>query len=442
MTSLWEQGVSPRPLPPLPGDYTVDTAVIGGGLCGLLTAYELQKRGVEVMVLEANGIGAGTTGKSTAKVTSQHRLIYDRLIRQMGTEKAQQYATANQQAIEQYAALIEEEGIDCGWERRDAYVYTTGGTQRIEAEEKAARRLGLPAELAAVDSLPVRTAGAVKFSHQAQLHPLQFLCALADRLTVYQAAAQAIVDRQIYCDNRIVNASRIVVATHFPFVNFPGLYFARMHQQRSEVVALQNVPPVEGMYIDENEDGYSFRQAGDCLLLGGEGERTGSKQAAGAHARLHAAARRFYPQAEEVYHWHTQDCMTHDGVPFVGQYAKHTPGLYVATGFNKWGWTNSMAASRILADAITGRENPCAGVFDPRRAEIRAAARHFVIDMGVSVGQLTAGLFAPPQRRCPHLGCKLHEAEDGTFECRCHGSKFDGDGTCLQGPATRDKPVR
>lgn len=442
MTSLWEQEVSRRPLPPLPGDYTVDTVVIGGGLCGLLTAYELQKRGVEVMVLEANGIGYGTSAKSTAKVTSQHRLIYDRLIRQRGTEKAQQYAAANQQAIEQYASLIEEEGIDCGWERRDAYVYTTGDTKKIEAEAEAAKRLGLPAELAEIDDLPLQTTGAVRFTHQAQLDPLRFLLALAETVPVYRATAQAIVDRQVYCGNRIVNANRIVIATHFPFVNFPGLYFTRMHQQRSEVLALRGVPPVKGMYIDECEDGYSFRQAGDCLLFGGEGQRTGSKQAAGAHARLHAAARRLYPTGEEVSHWHTQDCMTHDGVPFVGQYAKRTPDVYVATGFNKWGWTNSMAASRILADRITGKENPCALVFDPHRAEVRAAAKHFLIDMGVSVGQLTAGLFVPPDRRCPHLGCKLHEAGDGTFECRCHGSKFDSDGACLQGPATRDKPVK
>ncbi len=442
MTSIWEQGLKPRPLPPLAGDRTVDTVVIGGGLCGLLTAFELQRRGIEVIVLEANAVGAGTTKGTTAKVTSQHRLIYDRLIRQMGVEKAQQYATANQLAIEQYASLIEEESIDCDWERRDAFVYTTGKTKKIEAEADAAKRLGLPAELAQVDELPIKVRGAVKFAHQAQLHPLKFLSALSEKLSIYRATAQAIVEKQVYCDNMIINANRIVVTTHFPFVNFPGLYFARMHQQRSEVLALRGVPPVHGMYIDENEDGYSFRQAGDMLLFGGEGLRTGAGQAAGAHARLHAAARRLYPDCEEAAHWYTQDCMSQDGVPFIGRYAQRAPYLYVATGFNKWGWTNSMAASRILSDLITGRDNPCAGVFDPHRMEIRAAAKKFVIDIGVSAGQLTAGLFTEADRRCPHLGCKLHEAGDGTWECRCHGSKFDADGTRLQGPATRDKSVK
>ena len=203
-----------------------------------------------------------------------------------------------------------------------------------------------------------------------------------------------------------------------------------MYQRRSYVLALENAADVAGMYVDEAEDGLSLRNAGELLLLGGGGHRTGGQ--GGGWKELKRCAARYYPASRERARWAAQDCMTLDGVPYVGPYSARTQGLYVATGFNKWGMTSSMAAAMLLGDLVTGRENPWAPVFSPSRTILRP-------QLAVNAAEAVLSLLKPARPRCPHMGCALKwNPQERTWDCPCHGSRFTREGRLIDNPATGD----
>lgn len=190
-------------------------------------------------------------------------------------------------------------------------------------------------------------------------------------MTVYEQTLVLRVDGgRVETDRGTVRARHVVFACHFPFVNAPGYYFARMHQERSYVLALKNAPQLDGMYYGVDPEGLSFRNAGEYLLLGGGNHRTGENSAGGRYELLRQAARRCYPDSREAAHWSAQDCIPLDGVPYIGVYAPSVPNWYVATGFQKWGMTSSMAAAMLISARITGREDPDGAVFSPRRFKL------------------------------------------------------------------------
>lgn len=477
MSSIWTQEVSIPPRDSLKGTIRADVAVIGGGMAGMLTAYFLHKQGVHVVVLEADRIGSGQTKHTTAKITAQHGLIYHRLRTQLGEEAAAQYARANQAAISQYESIIHYESIDCQFEKLPSFVYSLDDVGRLEQEVHAAQEVGLDAELVTQTALPFSVQGAVRLDEQAQFHPLAFLKGISKELTVYEnTMVKAIEEQVLRTAQGEVQAEHIVMATHFPFLNAPGYYFMRMHQDRSYVLALEHAADVRGMYIDADENGFSFRNSGKYLLLGGGGHRTGENSGDGRYLKLRKAARDWYPDCTEAAHWSAQDCMTLDGISYIGAYSASTPHLLVATGFNKWGMSSSMAAAQILTAQILGHEHPDAPVFSPQRFHLSASAQSLVTDGMQAVKGLSRSFLKLPDTtlrrlpkghggivdyegekvgvyknedgevfvvscRCPHLGCQLEwNPDELSWDCPCHGSRFDYRGKLLDNPAMEDLP--
>lgn len=475
MESIWSQSCIIPERDCLPGDIEVEAAVIGAGMAGVLTAFALQEAGCRVAVVDAGQIAGGQTRNTTAKITAQHGLFCQKLIRTLGTDAARQYAQANQSAVRAYEAIIRARRIDCDFETRSAYV--CGQDDRLLREEaRAAAALGLPASYVTDLKIPVPTAGAVKLEGQAQFHPLKFLKAISDGLTIYpRTPVQSVQDDRLITPHGTITARHIVFACHFPFLNFPGMYFARMHQERSYVLALAGAPQVDGMYLSAETGGWSLRNWGDLLLLGGGNHRTGENRQGGRYADLRQKARAWFPGSREVARWSAQDCITPDGVPYIGRYAAGRPNWYVATGFQKWGMTSSMVAAMVLRDLICGKENPYARVFDPGRFEAAAlpgmaaesgqavkglAKRFFQIpaeaaaDIPPGHGGIVflngekAGVYKeedgtlhPVDIRCPHLGCQLEwNMDERSWDCPCHGSRFDRYGHLLSGPAQEDLP--
>lgn len=428
MASLWEKTWKHPVFPPLDGDTDTDVLIIGGGMAGILCAYRLHQAGVPYLLAEAETIGSGTTKNTTAKLTSQHGLIYERLIRLFGIERAKQYLTANQEALETYRELCR--GIRCGFEEKDAYVYSRNDRKKLERELAALEKLGFHAEYAEQLPLPFPVAGAVKFPHQAQFHPLEFLAAIAKDLHICEhTPVQELVGMAITPRGRIT-AKKIIVTTHFPFLNKHGSYFLKLYQHRSYVIALEHAQNVDGMYVDEAQKGMSFRNYGSQLLVGGGDHRTGKQ--GGGWRELREFAKRYYPKAVETAHWAAQDCMSLDGVPYIGPYSASTDHLYVASGFNKWGMTSSMVAARILSDLVQEKENPYGDVFSPSRTILRP-------QLVVNGLEAAAGLLTPTARRCPHLGCALKwNPQEHSWDCPCHGSRFTKDGALIDNPATGD----
>lgn len=475
MKSIWNESCKFDKREELKGDIKTDVLVIGAGIAGILTGYLLKESGKEVVIIDKAEIASGNTRNTTAKITSQHDLIYNKLIQEFGEEKAKQYARANELAIRKYREIIEERKIECDFEELPAYIYSLKDTELIKKEVDAAKKLGIDAEFVEKINLPLEVKGAVKFNNQGQFNPLKFLEDISKELTIYEnTRAIKIEENLVSTDKGNIVANYIVIATHYPIMNAPGYYFMKMHQERSYVIALENAGNIEGMYIDYDKEGYSFRNYKGLLLLGGISQRTGENEAGGSYDKLRKVAKEIYPNSREKYHWSAQDCMTIDGIPYIGKYSDSTPNIYVATGFNKWGMTSSMVSAMIISDFILGKENNFSEIFSPKRFDLSLSISNIAKDLSETTKNFIAQkVYIPSSEiehiknghagvveykgqkvgvyknkegkefivstKCPHLGCELHwNADELTWDCPCHGSRFNYDGDLIDSPSVKD----
>jgi glycine/D-amino acid oxidase-like deaminating enzyme/nitrite reductase/ring-hydroxylating ferredoxin subunit len=487
--SLWLASCAVPERPALREDQHADVCIVGGGIAGIMTAFQLAGEGVRVVLLEADRLLGGTTGHTTAKLTSQHELIYTRTRSLLGAELAGQYARANQDAIELVHTLIGDLGIACGWSRQRAFVYAQQpqSVAKIEEETLAASALGLPARYVEDIPLEIPIKAAVCFEEQAQFHPVQFLSAIATdaerrgaRLYEHARAVELSPQSGGYAlrtaDGFTVTADRVVIASHYPFYNKPSLFFTRLRVERSYIVAVQARETYPGgMYINCEEPTRSVRAHHDgqaeWILCGGESLRTGQNDdTESCYAAIRAWADDLFTVQGTPLHWSAQDPCTLDGIPYVGRYSSDDEGLYVATGFGKWGMSNGVAASTVLRDLIVRGESPCAPVYDPARGTVMASAGNFVAGAANVAFHLVRGKVSPVPAEldvpngegrvvelsgermgvyrddggalhlvdttCPHMGCELNwNAAERSWDCPCHGSRFSVDGQILEGPA-------
>lgn len=479
--------------PPLTEDITVDVVVVGGGIAGLSTAWELAGAGRTVAVLEADRIAAGVSGYTTAKVSALHTLVYDRLRRTRNEDAARLYALSQQGAVERVAEIVAALGIACDLERAPAYTYATepAAVPALRAEADAAASAGLRATFVDRTELPYEVSGAVRVEAQAQFHPRKYLLALAADLrtkggVIYERSRATGLSEGSPCrvtvqSGHTVTARDVVVATHFPVFD-RALTFARLSPRRELVVAAPvaaGIAPL-GMYITQEENKRSVRTAPldeehRLLIVTGESFTPGTGDPREGFRRLDAWTRARFPVGDTAYRWATQDNDSSDGVPLVGPFHAGSRHTYVATGFGGWGMSGGVMAGRLITDLITGGEPAWAALYDPRRLKstVREApallkqqadvARHLVGDRlrtthldsvaeippgtGAVVridGRRCAvyrdadGVAAAVSARCTHLGCLVafNDAETA-WECPCHGSRFDVDGSVRQGPAVR-----
>ncbi len=430
INSIWTKTTERLSFAPLKGNKSTDVLIIGGGIAGILCAHKLKSADVDCMLVEADEICGGITKNTTAKITLTHGLLYDRMLRRFGEENARLYIKAQQNAIREYTHLCKN--IDCNFEKKPSYVYSLTNREKIEKEVATLNRLGVGATFSKAGELPFSVAGAVCVKNQAQFHPLKFLYTIAKDLPIYEhtKVIESKPHRAITNDGEI-RYKKLIVATHFPIFNKHGSYFLKLYQHRSYVLALESAQDMDGMYVDECDKGLSFRCYQNFLLLGGGGHRTGKK--GGCWQELEEFANEYYSNAKIVAKWATQDCMTLDDIPYIGQYSARTPDTFVATGFNKWGMTNAMVAAEILCDLVLGKENPFSTVFSPSRSILRP-------QLAINTLESTLGLLTPTTPRCPHLGCALkYNPAEHTWDCPCHGSRFDEFGGLIDNPATDDK---
>ncbi len=434
MKSVWVDSVSMKKFEKLCSDKKADVTVIGGGMAGILTAFLLSKIGVDVIVLEAERIGGGITADTTAKITSQHGLCYEKITKRFGYDFAKGYLCANEEAVRAFREMCKN--IDCDFENQNSFVYSISNLKKIESELNVLSKLNFNAEFVKSPYLPFKVTGSVKFPHQAQFNPLKFLNCISKDLKIFEnSMVRKIKGNCVITNSGRVFSKKIVVATHFPFLNSHGSYFLKLYQQRSYVLALESTDFEGGMYIGDEENSLSFRGYKNLLFLGGGGHRTGKKGE--SYHVLERAKSEFYPKAREVTRFSTQDCMTLDDVPYIGNYSKNTQNLFVATGFNKWGMTSSMVAARLLSDLILEKGNPYEEIFSPSRSILRPQ----LLINGV---EAITNLLTPTAPRCPHLGCALkYNNQEHSWDCPCHGSRFDESGNLIDNPSLKNiKPPR
>ena len=427
MNSLWADTAEISKFDTLNGDINTDVLIIGGGMAGILCANTLQNAGIDYVLVEAQTLCNGITKNTTAKITSQHGLIYDKLIKSSCIEKAKLYLEANQKALASFTQICKD--IDCDFEHKDSYVYSIDDRKKIETEVIALKKIGVNAKFTDNLPLPFSVAGAVRFKNQAQFNPLKFISQISKGLNIYEHTKVCeLIGTVAITGHGKIKAKKIIVATHFPFINKHGSYYIKMYQHRSYVLALENAQRLDGMFVDELQSGLSFRNYDNLLLLGGGSHRTGKK--GGNYRELRKFVKKYYPDAKEKYFWATQDCMTLDGIPYIGRYSANTENLYVATGFNKWGMTSSMVSAMILCDMVQGRSNPYTELFSPSRSILHP-------QLCINAFESAVNLLTPAKKRCPHLGCALKwNSVEHTWDCPCHGSRFDKDGKLIDNPST------
>ncbi len=489
---LWLDGADTN-YPAMNDAVDVDVAVVGAGITGTTAAYLLKRAGRSVALLESDRICAGATGYTTAKLTVGHSLVYRELIDSFGVETARRYARSNQQAIESVAGIIDKHGVDCDFERASNFVYTekSESAREIEREVEAARRAGLDAQLTTETDLPYPIAAAVRVDEQAQFHPWKYVAGLAalvdgdgshvleqTRATGVQAGDPCTVETT----KGAVRAGHVVIATQLPFTD-RGLFFARAHPVKSYAIAAQigdeNAP--RGMYISIDHPTRSVRSTqgdpGRILIVGGESHRPGEERNPVArYSKLEAFLHERFGLEAPQWRWSTHDYVPLDGLPYIGRLRLTDDRVLIATGYAKWGMTKGTFAAEILADAILGRPNENAALYDAQRWRIRQSAPTFAKEAGrvgftffrdrirrrdgrstidalkpgegaiarigrkqIAAYRDDAGKLHVLSARCTHLGCIISwNAADRAWECPCHGSRFAADGALVQGPATAD----
>lgn len=556
MNSFWLDSIENKnKFNKLEKDISTDVCIVGAGIFGLTCGYYLTKQGYNVVLLEKEkDIASKTTGHTTAKITSQHNLIYKYLIDSLGESMAKKYLYANQDAIENIYQIINDENIDCDFVRQDSYVYTNNldELEKIKLENKAVNSLGFKSEFVTSTPLPFNVLGALRFPNQAEFNPIKYAYGLAKCITSNGSSAidglvnagsvgsvsvgDGIVENspggaslnlakgtgEIYtdtlvqnikkendefitsCKDYVVRSKYVILASHYPFIDRLGYYFLKMYQSTSYVIAVDiGDKTFDGMYINSKQPTFSYRFAnfsGSCgkrlLLVGGADHKTRSKiDLSNAYSILEYEVRKYYPDCKVLYKWNTEDCITLDKIPYIGEFSHFMPNMYIGTGFNKWGMTSSNVAGNIIVDKILGRENEYENVFKATRLHpiknnvelgnmIKETTNSFVInkfkvpdadldvieDNSVMSGSKKAGNFEEIKNDsghvlkyngqtigiykdndgkifavnpiCTHLGCLLSWNNlDKTWDCPCHGSRFDYKGHQLYNPAIRDLDV-
>jgi len=484
----WIHSTTKDPYPTLKKDITVDVAIIGGGIVGITSAYLLKENGLKVAIIEGNELCHGTTGYTTAKITSQHGLIYNKLKTNMGEERAQQYAASNEYAISFIEDTIKKENIACDFHRLPAYIYTLDPSYRDKLEQEAKIALSLGIKASFLEEIPsfFPVLGALCFENQAEFHPVKYLLALTKKISgdnsyIFEHSRAVEVQEEGRCvvttaEGYKVSADKIIIASHFPCYDGLGLYFSRIYTEMSYVIAakIKETFP-KGMFINAEDPGRSIRSQatpqGELILFGGDHHKTGHGPDTKTHyENIYSFGKEHYNLEKVHYHWATQDCMTVDGIPYIGALSNKSTNIFVATGFGKWGMSNGTVASIILTDMARGIENSWSPVYDPSRFTPIPSAAKLLKENGSVAASLIKGKLTPvpnsadleigegkilqgEQDRigvykdeegklhivnatCTHLGCQLvWNNVEKTWDCPCHGSRFTIDGENLEGPA-------
>lgn len=496
--SLWIADSEETDYPTLEKDETADVCVIGGGIVGAVTAYLLTNKGLNVIVLEKDKICMGVTANSTAKLTSQHGLFYKYLEKEYGLNFAKSYLESNEQGIQLAEEIIKKENINCDFEKKDAYVFATNISEieKVKQEIDILNKIGFNAEYIENIKIPAENViGSIKFKNQAQFNARKYTIQLFDRISqnrgkIFENSKVEKIEKigekyAIRSGRNKVIAKNVVISTHYPIKNFPGIYFNKMYQDKTYAIAVdigeeENENIIDGMYIQSCEPVISFRTAKyngkNLLIVAGSGHKTGQTNVKieDNFINLENYVKKYYPKAKVMFKWSTEDCVTLDKIPYIGKFSNFLPNIYVATGFKKWGMTTAHVAAKIISDLILKKESKYANIYTATRLEPIRNIKEFgnilkestnslflnkikpayaiyddiklgeggVVDINgkkVGIYKRDDGKVFAVKPYCGHLGCLVSWNNlEKTWDCPCHGSRYDYMGNIITEPTVNN----
>lgn len=489
----WRESAPLPSFPQLTEDTQADVCIVGAGITGITTAYQLVQDGYNVVLLDANQILNGTTGHTTAKVTAQHGLIYDEFIQHIGLEKAKLYYEANSDALHFIRNLVNQKHLECDFSDQEAMIYATSeeDNKKVMQEWAAYQKLGIPSEMREKVPFAIPTKSVLVMNNQAQFHPLQYLKHLVEtivekggRIFEQTVATDVKETSELHVVTRggaRVKCKQVIACSHFPFYDGKGFFFTRMYAERSYIVAAKTEKEFRGgMYLSAGQPTRSLRSVtinGEKhILIGGDGHKTGQgKDTLKHYQALRDFGEELFGIKEISYRWSAQDLYTLDKVPYIGQITSGKSNIFIATGYRKWGMTNGTAAALLLQDLVNGRKNKYEDLFTPSRFVADPSLKKFIstnmdvaghllegkledptktpdelgLDEGgvVSLNGRRAGVYKDEKGElhcvdttCTHLGCEVEwNHGERSWDCPCHGSRFSIHGDVLEGPA--EKPL-
>ncbi len=488
--SYWLASVGRTNYPSLTEDLKADVAIIGGGIAGIMTAFFLGRSGFDVVLMEKDRILQGVTGNTTAKITAFHGPVYSSLVSAFGERKTQLYARSNQEAIDSLEALSTEEGIRCDFERKDFVIYarTDEGLKTLNSEMNALRKAKVSFDFSKEIDLPLKVKGSFRIENQAQFHPTKFLIEIAKRFVkeggrIFENTQAVGLSEgaliKIKTAKFGVTAKHAVIATNFPFYDRPGFYFARLYPSTSYAVAVRVAEKFpDSMFMGVDKKFMTFRSQGsgrgELVIVGGQGHHTGKEETSRRYQDLLNEAEQVFQVKSLDYYWSTHDAVSLDNAPYIGRITKEKRNLFVSTGFGKWGMTKGVLSGMILSDLIQGRGNPWAQLYAPSRFKLSSAKRFVAQNVGVAkmfsgarlrkypalssikkgegaivevdnnkvaVFKDDAGKIYALSPYCTHMGCVVSwNAAEKSWDCPCHGSRFDIEGRVLHSPAIYPLP--
>jgi glycine/D-amino acid oxidase-like deaminating enzyme/nitrite reductase/ring-hydroxylating ferredoxin subunit len=493
MDSIWTATTDGNEFPSLEEDLNVDVLVVGAGIAGMCTAWRLARTDQRVAIIDAARVCEGVTANTTAKVTAGHSLIYEKLTSKIGSEYAQAYADANLWGIEWIADQAAKHDIACDLRRNSMLVFAENADERehLHEEFEAAKKLKLPVAWSEETDLPLKTMGAIRYENQAQFHPRKFVQGLAARIDAQVFEKTRALDLEekdgvctVTTNRGKITAKYVVIASHFPFYD-PGMFYARLSQFRDYAVAARirgQIP--KSMSIGAAQSAKAFRtqpfKNEELLIVSGEGHNVGEEpDTRTRYENLERYVRQNFDVEEIVFRWSTQDNNTLDSMPYIGQASSGSDRVFVITGFGGWGMAAGAYSGRIISDLIAGRANPWAEFFAPGRfkgaeslknlaSQGVTVAKHYVGDKMSDVSDKPPGQLKPGEAAivkvdgekvaayrdnsgvlhavspvCTHMGCDLawNTAEE-SWDCPCHGSRFDPNGMVLHGPAVNHLEIK
>lgn len=489
--SFWIENTDDTTFEVLEEGLSVDVAILGAGIAGITSALFLKEAGLSVALIEADKVIKDVTANTTAKITAAHNVIYSNLESHFDKDGARIYAEANQMAIDKIESIIKEKNIDCDFKRLPCYVYSENADERdiLKKEAKAAADTGLQASYTETSPLPFDIAGAVKYENQAEFHPRKYLLNLIKSISgdcsyIFEGTRALEVKEgntnEVVTDKGSIQAKNVIIATHIPIYD-PSHLFAKMYPNMSYALGFYaNEPFPECMFIS-TQPTITYRSTpsnkGELIIVSGANHKVGHEpDTTEFYKILERHANDHFKVNSIDYHWSTEDYITMDKVPYIGKAESKSKGVYVATGFMKWGMTNGTVAAMILSDLILGKDNPWSSFFDPSRSKPVLESTKEFIGTNVDVAkELLSGRLSRPKSMnpselekgegkllnvngkkvaaykdengklytvssvCVHLGCQVNwNNAEKTWDCPCHGSRYRYDGKVLHGPALGD----
>ena len=487
----------------LSSDVECDVCIVGAGIAGLTTGYLLTQAGQNVVILDDGKMASGMTAVTSAHLSNAIDDRISAIEKWHGERGAFLAVESHTAAIDRIESIVDQLHIDCDFARVDGYLFLAPGDKKelLDRELSAARRAGLPAEMVARAPLEFDTGPAIRFPNQARFHPYKYLAAVAKAIKdgggrIYTSSHADHVeggkDSKVEVGDHTVHTGAIVVATNVPINDLLAIHTKQAPYMTYVIGARVPAGSVtDALYwdtlkayhyvrlqpLDEGETDSNERHGHDLLIVGGEDHKSGqATDTELRHARLESWTRAHFPHVEEIeFTWAGQCMETIDGLAFIGRNPLDEDNVYVVTGDSGMGLTHGTIAGMLLTDLILGRRNPWETLYDPARKPVRAAGNFAKENLNVaaqyvdwlrpsevqSVREIQPGSGAVLRRGltkvavyrddkgkmhecsavCPHLGCIVHwNAAEQSWDCPCHGSRFDEYGKVINGPSNVDLP--